>query len=472
MKRSLYTYFFIAWLLFGLACFGVVSLLSSRISYRLNLDNTASRMYSQARHISNDYSEVYTEKQIPSDLRTRLEGLDHFADEMIWFVSPDGTISFDSGNEKTGMVIEGFDPADSKSFYRIGHFYGCFEENMLSVQTPITANMTIYGYVIMHHALDEVAAESDRMLAPLYITVSIVFALSLLILLLIHRLVMVPLSKITRAAEEYASGNLKHTISVRSGTEIRTLADTMNVMTDELAALEDHQKRFIANVSHDFRSPLTSIKGYLQAIIDGVISPEDEEKYIRVVIHETERLENLTQSMLSLDSLERKNIHLEYSDFNICSLIRSACETLEGKCILKNITFDLILSSSAVYVHADLGKIQQVLHNLLDNAIKFSDRDSVITITVRQVRNRVLVSVKDTGVGISPGDLKQIWDRFFKSDQSRGRDKTGTGLGLSIVKEIITAHGETIDVISTEGAGTEFTFRLAAAKEEPGGILS
>ena len=472
MKRSLYTRFILAWLIFGLACFAVTVLFSSRVSYQLNLKNTASRLYTQARHIAGDYSNIYTEGEIPDGMRNQLMGLDHYAEEEIWFVQTNGTISFDSGGVRTGSVIPDFDPADSAQYYRIGRFYGCFDQKMLSVLTPVTANFSIYGYVIMHHSLDEVSSESELMLIPFYITVLIVFLLSLFIFLLIHLNIMVPLQKITYAAAEYTSGNLMHRITISSGDEFGRLADTLNIMADRISASEKYQKQFIANVSHDFRSPLTSIKGYLQAIIDGVIPQDSVEKYIRVIIHEAERLENLTQSMLSLNSLDRQNMHLEYSDFDLCGLVRRVCETFEGKCRMKNISFDLILSAQEVYVHADLGRIQQVLYNLIDNAIKFSNRDSSITITIRELRNQVLISVKDTGIGISREDLGQIWSRFFKSDQSRGRDKYGTGLGLSIVKEIITAHGETIDAVSTEGAGSEFTFRLAAAgTEEPGESL-
>ena len=468
MKRSLYIMFFLAWLVFGLAGFVIVSLVSSRLTYNRSLRNTANRLYAQARQISTDYSQIYTGGKLSAGMQTQLQGLGHYTEERIWFIHTDGTISYDSAGQMTDHVIQDFDPATPPSFYRTGRFYNCFREDMLSVIAPITANFTTYGYVVIHHSLEDVALESDRMLIPLYITLAIIYVLSLFIFLLIHVYIMLPLRKITFAAGEYSSGNLNHTISINANDEFGRLADTLNLMADELSASENYQKQFIANVSHDFRSPLTSIKGYLQAITDGVIPPEDITKYINVVIHETDRLENLTQSMLSLNSLERKNMHLEFSDFDICRLVRGVCETFEGKCRRKDITFDLIFSAPEVAVHADLGRIQQVLYNLIDNAIKFSNNDSSITISVREIRNRVLISVKDTGVGIPREDLKQIWNRFFKSDQSRGRDKYGTGLGLSIVKEIITAHGETIDAISTEGAGSEFIFRLPSAhREEP-----
>ena len=467
MKRTLYRYFIIGYLVFGLASFAVVALISSRLTFQVHLQSAADLLYEQARAIANDYDDVYTVGRFTENLPSHLEGFSRYSDLRIWFVSVDGLIAYDSAGAITHATIASFDPAEVPGNYRTGNFYGVFSQDMLSVLAPITAGLETTGYVILHTPLATISGISESMLAPIYTTAAIIFVLSLALLWVFRTYVVVPLRKITTAASEFSSGNLKHTISVQQRDEIGYLANTLNMMAEELASSENYQKRFIANISHDFRSPLTSIKGYLVAIIDGVIPPENQEKYIRVVINETERLENLTQSMLSLNSLDRQNMHLEYSDFNICSLIRNVCATLEGKCRIRGITFDLILAGAVINVHADMGKIQQVLYNLLDNAVKFSGNDSIIVVSVKLLRGKALISVKDSGMGISKEDLKQIWTRFFKSDASRGRDKQGSGLGLAIVKEIISAHNETIDVISTEGAGTEFSFRLplAEAKE-------
>ena len=240
------------------------------------------------------------------------------------------------------------------------------------------------------------------------------------------------------------------------------LAGTLNYMSGELNKLEEYQRNFIANVSHDFRSPLTSIKGYLEAIIDGTIPPEMYEKYLTRVISETERLTKLTQGMLTLNSLDSKG-YLSRSSFDINRVIKDTAASFEGTCEKKNINFELTFSDNIQMVYADLGKIQQVLYNLIDNAIKFSHQDSTIYIQTRIKNEKIFVSVKDTGIGIPKDSVKKVFDRFYKSDLSRGKDKKGTGLGLAIVKEIIQAHGENIDVISTEGVGSEFIFSLPLA---------
>jgi signal transduction histidine kinase len=304
-----------------------------------------------------------------------------------------------------------------------------------------------------------------RKLNVYYISALVIFVLSLTILLVFTGIVYVPLMRITEGAKEYADGNLAYRIEVDTQDEMGYLAATLNYMSDELNQLEEYQRTFVANVSHDFRSPLTSIKGYLEAIIDGTIPPELHEKYLKRVIAETERLNKLTQGMLTLDSIEKKGL-LNRSNFDINRVIKDTAASFEGTCMKKGITFDLTFSDNTQMVYADLGKIQQVLYNLIDNAIKFSNHDSRIYIQTYAHYEKIYVSVKDTGIGIPKSSIKKIWERFYKTDLSRGKDKKGTGLGLAIVREIIQAHEENIDVISTEGVGTEFIFTLPKASKE------
>ena len=236
-------------------------------------------------------------------------------------------------------------------------------------------------------------------------------------------------------------------------------------MANELNTLEDDQRKFVSNVSHDFRSPLTSIKGYIEAMLDGTIPVEMQEKYLNIILFETERLNKLTNSLLELNKFGTKGVILDISDFDINNMIKMTVQTFEGKCKEKRISFNLILTGKELFVTADYDKIQRVLYNLIDNAIKFSHNDSAITIETTEKNEKIFISVKDTGIGIPKDSIKKIWERFYKTDLSRGKDKKGTGLGLAIVKEIVQAHDENINVISTEGVGTEFIFTLPIAKK-------
>ena len=316
--------------------------------------------------------------------------------------------------------------------------------------------------MLIHLPMSQISSSQDSILTILYLTAAMLFGLSLIILFVFTQTVYLPLRKINEGANEYAAGNLDYRIDVPTHDEMGYLAATLNYMSDELGKMEEYQKNFIANVSHDFRSPLTSIKGYLEAILDGTIPPEMYEKYLSRVISETERLHKLTESMLTLNSLDAKG-YLSRTNFDINRVIKDTAASFEGTCGAKNIRFELTFSDTIQMVFADMGKIQQVMYNLIDNAIKFSHPDSTIYIQASSRYEKIFISVKDTGIGIPKDSIKKIWERFYKTDLSRGKDKRGTGLGLSIVKEIIQAHGENIDVISTEGVGTEFIFSLPKA---------
>lgn len=462
MTNSLYYKFILGYLVFGLLGFATIATFSSHITDRYLIREQSEALYDEANQIASDYSSMYRGKNM--DLTAsypQLVGTAKYLHAQIWIVDRQGKIVADSNSsKKTGTVIDSFDPTSTGNKpYAIGDYYGQFGYDVLSVYAPITGNYTTYGYVVIHLPLSLLHDSRDGILNILYITSAVVFALSLIILLVFTKTVYFPLKKITEGANEYAQGNLGHHIDVNTHDEMGYLAATLNYMSDELGKMEEYQKTFIANVSHDFRSPLTSIKGYLEAILDGTIPPEMYEKYLNRVITETERLNKLTQGMLTLNSLDSKG-YLKRSNFDINRVIKDTAASFEGTCEEKNINFDLTFSDNIQMVYADLGKIQQVLYNLIDNAIKFSHQDSTIYIQASGKYEKIFVSVKDTGIGIPKESIKKIWERFYKTDLSRGKDKKGTGLGLAIVKEIVQSHGENIDVISTQGVGTEFIFSL------------
>lgn len=317
------------------------------------------------------------------------------------------------------------------------------------------------GYPNLIAHTDAITALKFDLLDYCYLTFGIVYLLSFFLLLLYLFTVRRPMRKLVAAAEKYASGEFDTVFPENSNDEIGFIGNTMNYMAMELASLEEDQSKFISNVSHDFRSPLTSIKGYAQAMADGTIPPKLQEKYLNIIIYETERLDHLTQSILELNKYRANGIFLDISTFDIQGLIREILPAFEVQLQQRNLTFELNLLPGTLTVKADRPRISQVLHNLLDNAIKFSTPDSSIRISTSLRHGKVFVSVKDHGIGIPKESIGKIWDRFYKTDLSRGKDKKGSGLGLSIVKEIIHAHHENINVISTEGVGTEFIFTLS-----------
>ncbi len=467
MSRSIYSKFIIGYLLFGLIGFIAVAFFSQRMTYNYLVRQNADKLYDEAVLMAGTYEDGgYYYSSTQTDTERDVGLVANFLNARIWLIDDDGRIFMDSDGNMNDRTITDFNPANSASVYQIGYYYGMFSTEMLSVMAPINHNYETLGYIVIHYPMSLVVASTNEILNIVYITAAVIFVLSLLILVVFTVYVYLPLKSITTGAKEYAAGHLEYKINIKNThDEVSYLGDTLNYMASELNNSEKSQRDFISNVSHDFRSPLTSIKGYLEAILDGTVPPEFTEKYLHRVISETERLTKLTEGMLSLGTAEMKN-NLKLSKFDINNTIRDVCSANENACSRKNIDFELTFEDASEMVFADEEKIKQVLYNLIDNAIKFSENDSTIAIRTVTRQKKVFVSVKDNGAGIPKSSIKKIWDRFYKSDISRGRDKSGTGLGVSSVREIIQAHNETIDVVSTEGVGSEFTFSLMLADNE------
>ena len=463
MARSLYSKFVLGYLIFGLLSVLTIATFSSGITRDYLIKDRANALYDEANDIAASCSLMYQGQHQDMDLfSTQLKNVSTYLHTETWVVNKSGVVIMDSKNgSRVHTTIPDFDPtATGNRSYTIGTYYKLFDQNVLSVSAPVTGNYTTYGYVLIHLPISEIANSQSHILDILYMTCAIIFGLSLIILVVFTITVYLPLRKIAAGANEYAAGNLNYRIKVKTHDEMGYLSNTLNYMSDELNKMEEYQRNFIANVSHDFRSPLTSIKGYVEAMTDGTIPPELHEKYLKIILFETERLTDLTQDLLSLNEFDTKTLLLNKETFDIHEVIKRTAAAFEGRCTQKKITIELLFASKYLYVTADKHKIQQVLHNLLDNAVKFSDAGSNITIETTDRGDKIYTSVKDYGIGIPRSALTKIWERFYKTDLSRGKDKKGTGLGLAIVKEIIQAHGENINVVSTEGVGTEFIFSL------------
>ncbi len=469
MRKTLYLKFVLAYFIFGVFSFIVVSVFVPSMTTEQLVREKAEDLYSEAVLIADTYAtELYNSETDLETVKRQLDALALYMKAIIRIVNPSGRLVLDTDapiNVEEVVIIKDFDPTvTSGSYYVTDNFFDSFDSEVLSVLAPITSNYMVKGYVVIHYNMSNIQASCNSLLSVSYITMVVLFLLSLIILIFFTELVYVPLRKITYATEQYASGNMHYEFQVDSEDEIGYLAGCLNYMASQIAGAEDDQKKFVANISHDFRSPLTSIRGYLDAMIDGTIPPEMHDKYLNILLNETERLTKLTNSLLTLNNLNTKGMLLDRTDFEINRIIRSTAASFEGTCRQKAVSVELILTDDEMYVNADMGKIQRVLYNLLDNAIKFSHHSSVIKVETSVKKNKLFISVKDSGIGIPKEDLKLIWDRFYKSDVSRGKDKKGTGLGLSIVKEILNSHEEHINVISTEGAGSEFIFSLSLSE--------
>lgn len=464
MKKLLFAKFITALIFLSILGFTMISVVGTSFAETHVETAYSEHLYRETSKIAEQLAVKYFQKtDTPSKFYDSLCSSIYEREEL-WLINPNGEILINTSKKfitDNFPKLNHFNPVQSNgSYYQIGRFFDYFKEDQLSVMVPVTINMQVKGYIAMHVPMTVLYEQRDALLNTIYILFLLFLGIMLIMIPVFYFMINRPLKKIIQGANIFASGDLKYTIPLDKEDELGYLAMTLNYMSDELEMTESYQRKFISNVSHDFRSPLTSIKGYTEAILDGTIPPEMQEKYLKIVVYETDRLYNLTQSMLTLNNLDKKGRTLNYSNFDINHIIKTTAETFEGTCRKKRISIELFLTGQTLFVHADMEQIQQVLYNLIDNAIKFSFPDSIIKIESTLKYETVFISIKDSGCGIPKESLTKIWDRFYKIDASRGKDKTGTGLGLAIVKEIINSHKQNINVISTENVGTEFIFTL------------
>lgn len=471
MKLNLLTKYVILYIAITVVSFVAVSVVCYRIDYQSVYDEQADILYRQAASIAKEYSSEFGTPENMRDDNRELKTVARINDTRIMFIDTSGNVYLDTGflgtanEEGIYYTIENFNFDSlntSDSIY--GNFFNYFKEDHLSAVAPIAGEFSLKGFAIVHMPASVLNDRVYTTFETNYFTLLIVLWLNITFIIVHFIYVHRPIKDISKAITEYGKGNLSYRVKAHHQDEIGRLAASLDYMASELNESEQFQQKFLSNISHDFRSPLTSIKGYLEAIADGTVPPEMINKYINIILFETDRLTKLTSNILTLNELDPKAVRLEQTNFDINPIIRHTIESFEGTCKKKRIQFKLTLSGENAYVYADKSKIQQVIYNLVDNAIKFSNENSVIYITLKEKGEKLYVSVKDTGCGIPKDSIDKVWDRFYKSDSSRGRDKKGSGLGLSITKEIIQAHSETIDVISTEGVGTEFIFSLTLGK--------
>lgn len=468
MKSNLHIKFILSYVIFGFLSLFTSSLLFPELITKPLKQQISSYLFQESSLISSEYLPKYfTQVLSLSEVQTQLSGMASHLNASIWLVDESGkilTYSKPDGHPLPPTQIQHFNPVEAGSKkYMLGTYHGIFSKEVITTITPVLSGYRPKGYLIVHKYSSDIQALGTIFLNAFSILFILCFFFSFLIFAAFHFFVYRPLRQITEAAKQYAVGNLDYQTRVDSQDEMGYLSASLNYMSSKLRDSGEYQKQFVANVSHDFRSPLTSIKGYVEAMVDGTIPPEFHEKYWKIILFETERLTDLTNDLLLLNEYDTSNMSLKKEDFDLHLCIRDVLASFEGICTKKKISMNLLLVSKTLMVRADKRKIQQVLYNLLDNATKFSENESTITVETSFREEKAYISIKDEGIGIPRNALNLIWDRFYKTDLSRGKNKKGTGLGLSIVKEAISAHGESIQVLSTEGVGTEFLFSLPLA---------
>ncbi len=282
-----------------------------------------------------------------------------------------------------------------------------------------------------------------------------------------------PIIEMNNIVRRFSKGDFDARVKVVGADEVAQLGKSFNYMADEIDTLEMSRRSFVANVSHELRSPLTSMRGFLEAMQDGTIPVEEHAKYLDIVIGENKRMTVMVNDLLDLARMESGQYTLKMENFDINELILRTLLTFEARVNAQNIDVAVEFEEERCFVEADIGQIAQVLRNLIDNAVKFTPPGGKLTLSTTADKRTVTVSVEDSGCGMTEEDAAHVFERFYKAEKAHTPSNTsGTGLGLSIVKRILDAHAQTIEVISTPGAGACFRFTLRrAAEKKPRAIL-
>jgi signal transduction histidine kinase len=272
-----------------------------------------------------------------------------------------------------------------------------------------------------------------------------------------------PLREMNRVALHIARGQFDQRVKVKSRDELGELGKTLNYMAQELAGMDQMRKDFVANVSHDLRSPLTSIHGFVRAFLDDTIPNDRKRHYYSIMKEQTERMIKLVNDLLDMARIEAGQLEIRPVIFNLSELVRQVVARMEPEFMKKQVNVEMISEEAQdIHICADPDRIDQVIVNLLQNAVQFSSPNSFVEVILKK-EEQAVISIRDYGEGIRQEDIESIWERFYKADRARTK-KVGTGLGLSIVKHILDLHQSPIHVKSEVGIGTIFTFTLPIAR--------
>lgn len=349
--------------------------------------------------------------------------------------------------------------------YEFGTLSGYYNETFLTMSYKISYNGQVY------YLFGRLSTASMRKYL-IDLTISFLVASVLIIAaaypLLYHSIMrfVKPLREMTMAAQRFGEGDFSSKISVTEHNELGFLGNSLNEMAGSLEAIEEDRKSFVSNVSHELKTPMTTIGGFVDGILDGTIPKSEHKYYLRIVSEEVDRLARLVRSMLNISKYESGEIELQTESFELSNLIFKTALLFEKRINDKNVEIEG-LGSGRFFINADIDLAQQVIYNLTENAVKFVNTGGVISFDIEEKGEFTAVRIRNTGEGLKQHEISKVFERFYKTDESRGKDKTGVGLGLSIVRSIIKLHNGTILVRSKPDEYTEFEFTFPTGSPPP-----
>ena len=344
-----------------------------------------------------------------------------------------------------------------------GTLGGIYKNGYYTVGVPITVigsdgSSTVIGAVFASYNAETFTEFRWSVVKVLFYALIAAFIISFAVVWLFTYRLVQPLRNMAAAAHSFGEGNFSVRVPVTSRDEIGQLATAFNNMADSLASSESSSRSFIANVSHELKTPMTTIAGFIDGILDGTIPPEKEKHYLEIVSQEVKRLSRLVRTMLDLSRIDSGALKLRPTRFDLTNTILVALLSFEQKIEAKKIEVKGLENTQSLYVEGDPDMLHQVVYNLIDNAVKFTNEGGYLKLGIVHENARTTVSVENSGGGIAPDELPMVFERFYKTDKSRSRDKNGMGLGLYIVRTIVRLHGGEITAESRQNQFTRFEF--------------
>ncbi len=346
-----------------------------------------------------------------------------------------------------------------KTFEVTGPYAGIFDKAVRVYGTPIMEAGTFKGTIILYNSIEELSQPLKRVYEIIWISSIFVIIFSCIVIYYFsQKIIIKPLAEINSVARKISTGDVDKRVYLKSNDEIGELAQSFNFMADSIEKNEKNRREFISNVSHEIRSPITSIKGFISGILDGIIPQEKEKYYLSIAYEEIQRLTRLVNDLLDMSAIEAGEFSLRIMEVDINEIIRLTVINYETKIKEKRASVDVCFDEDNLFVAGDKDRLVQVITNLLDNSIKYVNEGGKIKISSKVKGKKAFISVFNDGPQIAEDDLLHIWDRFYKADKARTA-KDSTGLGLSIVRNIITQLQEDIWVENKDN-GVYFTFTL------------
>lgn len=469
MKNSIQKKLFITYGIAIIIGFAILALTLLKIFDQYFIENRKELLYDQGRKVAKEAANVlYMGNPNSRSLINDLQVLDKFLNAHIWVVDSEGTVIAVSGDKEERLLGEKLSEgklnslAMGNSIEERGSFGGMLSEPSLTIGYPVFVNGRFSGGVLVHASLLEIQENFKEIYKLTLWAILISVAVAYVILYIQIRRISDPLKEIGEAAKVIAGGEFQRRLDIRTGDEIEELGKSFNDMAESLEKIEENRRNFIANISHDLRSPMTSIRGFIEGIVDGTIPEDKRDHYLSIVLDESKRLIKITNELLDLNNIQQGRLEIRKEIFELNETIRRKLFAYEKRVTEKrlNVTFSMYEEKSLVM--SDQVLIERVLSNLMDNAVKFTPENGSIEIRTEKEEERITVEIKNSGGSISEEELNRIWERFHMGDASRGIYKGGYGLGLSIVKEIISRLNEKIWV-SCDDRFVKFTFTIKKA---------